>query len=235
MPSIDGSGSITVIAVTFQLSEDGSTTELITAATEKLSEIATPGTITTTGALDFAALIDHVQTTPLFQYTGSLTTPPCAEGLTFLVTQQPLPLNVVAFNAMKSVIKFNSRFTQNKLGEENLLVVGAGTLGCNTSGGGDDVEDVSSTTAAAETKTTKTPATTSSLVAHPVPTTTCTRKAVVTPSPATRHPKGITRPVSTPTATQRRDTYSQFLSRSSRFADRSPTAVSSPLVLECSK
>ncbi|KAF8425241.1 hypothetical protein EV426DRAFT_531984, partial [Tirmania nivea] len=101
------------------------TTELLMAITEKLSDITTPDIITETGALDFAALIDHVQTTSIsvHQYTCSLTTPPCAEGLTFLVTKQPLLINVVTFIFMKSVIKFNSRFTQKILGETNLLEV----------------------------------------------------------------------------------------------------------------
>ena len=85
----------------------------------------TPGTRTKTGALDFTEVINHVATTPLFQYTGSLTTPPCAEGLTFLVTEVPLPLNVATFNKIKNVIKFNARFTQNTLGQTNLLQVAA--------------------------------------------------------------------------------------------------------------
>ncbi|THV01079.1 carbonic anhydrase [Dendrothele bispora CBS 962.96] len=83
-------GSIAVIAVPFQLTEDGSTTELLTAVTENLGDIETPGTATKTGALDFQQLIETIQTTPLFQYSGSLTTPPCAEGLTFLVVSEPV-------------------------------------------------------------------------------------------------------------------------------------------------
>lgn len=187
--SIDGSGGIAVIAVTFQLSEDGSTTELLTAVTEKLSEIATPGTVTETGALDFTALIDHIQTTPLFQYTGSLTTPPCAEGLTFLVTKEPLPLNVATFNSIKSVIKFNSRFTQNTLGEANLLEVGAGNLGCAVEGG-DKVEDViASKTLAHEATTIEAPiaSATTTAMAHPAPVTTTAEAAVSSPA-ATEHP-----------------------------------------------
>jgi hypothetical protein len=70
-------------------------------------------------------LIEHLQTTPLLQYTGSLTTPPCAEGLTFLVAQQPLDLGVETYNAIKAVVKFNSRYTQAALGTENLLAVSA--------------------------------------------------------------------------------------------------------------
>ncbi|KAK7065083.1 alpha carbonic anhydrase [Favolaschia claudopus] len=70
--------SIAVIAVPFQLTEDGSTTEILTSVIENLDKIKEPGTRTNTGKLDFAPLIDAIQKGPLFQYTGSLTTPPCA-------------------------------------------------------------------------------------------------------------------------------------------------------------
>lgn len=118
-------GTIAVIALPFQLSEDGTTTALLTSVIENLAQVKEPGTRTTTGALDFAEVINKIQTTPLFQYTGSLTTPPCAEGLTFLVLSEPLPIDVKSFNAIKSVIKFNARYTQNTLGQENLLDVSA--------------------------------------------------------------------------------------------------------------
>jgi len=58
-----------------------------------------------------------------FSYSGSLTTPPCSEGVTFLIATEPLAMGVDTFNAMKKVVKFNSRFAQNSLGEQNLLQV----------------------------------------------------------------------------------------------------------------
>lgn len=114
-------GSIAVIALPFQLTEDNSTLELLTAVTENIEAIRVPGTVGRTGALDFTEITEIIQTTPLFQYTGSLTTPPCAEGLTFLVLEQPLPLNVATYNKIKSIIKFNARYTQNTSGQDNFL------------------------------------------------------------------------------------------------------------------
>jgi carbonic anhydrase len=118
-------GTIAVIAIPFQLTEDGSTTELLTAVIENIDDVREPGSVTKTGALNFEELIKAVETKPLFQYTGSLTTPPCAEGLIFLVLEEPLPINVKTFNTLKSVIKFNARYSQNSLGETNLLDVAA--------------------------------------------------------------------------------------------------------------
>jgi carbonic anhydrase len=115
--------SIAVIAIPFQLTEDNQTTELLTSVIANIDKVEKPGTVTKTGALKFGPLINVLQTKPLFQYTGSLTTPPCAEGLTFLVLEEPLPLNVATYNKIKKVIKFNSRYVQNQLGKQNLLSI----------------------------------------------------------------------------------------------------------------
>ena len=55
-------------------------------------------------------------------------TPPCTEGVLFLIMRKPLPLDVATYNALKSVMRFNSRYTQNGLGQPNLLVVAANDL-----------------------------------------------------------------------------------------------------------
>ncbi|EEB90016.1 hypothetical protein MPER_11835, partial [Moniliophthora perniciosa FA553] len=78
-------GSIAVIAVPFQLTEDGSTTELLTSVIENIDDVKEPGSVTKTGALTFEELVYAIQTKPLFLYTGSLTTPPCEKGLKYLV------------------------------------------------------------------------------------------------------------------------------------------------------
>ena len=67
--------------------------------------------------------MDVISKQALHTYEGSLTTPPCAEGLKFFVTSQQLPLNVATFNQIKAVVGFNARFTQNTVGAENLLTL----------------------------------------------------------------------------------------------------------------
>ena len=44
----------------------------------------------------------------------------------FLIPAEQIPITVAQFNAMKQVMKFNSRYTQNELGEVNLLRVASG-------------------------------------------------------------------------------------------------------------
>ena len=84
-------------------------------------QITTPGTQTKTGPLEFEEIIANIARGKLYQYTGSLTTPPCTEGVQWLVLATPQPLNVDSYNALKKVLKFNARYTQNTLGQTNVL------------------------------------------------------------------------------------------------------------------
>ncbi|KAF8848927.1 carbonic anhydrase [Acephala macrosclerotiorum] len=121
--------TLAVVSVLFSLSAQANapSTPLLLELTPSLSAIFTPGSITTTAPLKFTELISSISSQALHTYNGSLTTPPCKEGLEFFITSQPLELDVLSFNTFKAVLGFNSRFTQNTVGQANLLAASAAT------------------------------------------------------------------------------------------------------------
>lgn len=86
-----------------------------------VADIPNPGDVTTTSGLDFSELQVFLSSTQVYRYDGSLTTPPCDEGIVWNVVADPLFIDVATFRSIKSVVKFNSRYTQNAPGETNLL------------------------------------------------------------------------------------------------------------------
>jgi carbonic anhydrase len=69
----------------------------------------------------FHQLSSVIELTFHHRYSGSLTTPPCSEGVTWLVATQKLKISPAALRRVVNVVKFNSRITQNALGEPNIL------------------------------------------------------------------------------------------------------------------
>jgi carbonic anhydrase len=114
---------LAVVALMFQVSE-GESASIIRSLAASVPAIATPGTkVAIPGGIDFTDVLAQIQSSNVLQYTGSLTTPPCAEGVEFLIVQDPLAISVADFNSIKSVVKFNARFIQNQLGQVNMLEV----------------------------------------------------------------------------------------------------------------
>jgi len=116
---------LAVIALMFQVSASDSD-PIIAGLSSSLDAIATPGTKTSIeDGLDFSGVLSKIESSDILQYSGSLTTPPCAEGVTFLIVKDPLDVAVADYNAIKNIVKFNSRFIQNTLGGDNMLTIGA--------------------------------------------------------------------------------------------------------------
>ncbi|CAG9982881.1 unnamed protein product [Clonostachys byssicola] len=110
--------SIAVVAFVIGL---GPANSLLTSVFENAAEAATPGEATHTGPLVFTDLEGHFSSNNVFEYSGSLTTPPCSEDVLWYVSAEPLTVDQDTYIKVKKIMKFNSRYTQNVPGGTNLL------------------------------------------------------------------------------------------------------------------
>jgi carbonic anhydrase len=111
-----------------QLSEDGSADELLQSVLREVNRIPNSNDKTDIGPLRFGSIIGNFSSNISYRYRGSKTTPPCTPGVIFLIPGITLPLDVTTYNMAKKVIRFNSRYTQNKPNKPNLLVLASSAL-----------------------------------------------------------------------------------------------------------
>ncbi|RAH70554.1 carbonic anhydrase, partial [Aspergillus aculeatinus CBS 121060] len=124
----DATNRIAVVGLVFQLSETRDCNSLFSCVFADVEAISEPGSATEIESLDFSDLTQHLQGHNVYTYGGSLTTPPCSEGVSCFVSAEPLSLEVQHYNHVKRLIRFNSRYTQNVPGDENLSEMAAREL-----------------------------------------------------------------------------------------------------------
>ena len=125
-------GSLAVVGFLIDVgypNQTGAAGALLRSVFSHIDEISEPGTATETGALEFCALEEHVAASEVFTYSGSLTTPPCSEGVSWFVVREPLYVDLDVYQGVKEVVRFNARYTQNQPGGVNLLENAAVVLG----------------------------------------------------------------------------------------------------------
>ncbi|KAF3019424.1 hypothetical protein E8E14_013050 [Neopestalotiopsis sp. 37M] len=116
-----GAPSFTIMASSALPETEAVLSPMLETVFAKVEEVAAPGSKVTTGPLVFSEYVAAIMSGGFQSYSGSLTTPPCSEGVNWLVATQKLKVSAAAVRRVSSVVKFNSRITQNLLGEPNIL------------------------------------------------------------------------------------------------------------------
>lgn len=102
---------------------------LLSTVLAEVGKISKPGTKTETPPLVMSELVSTIKAGSFQSYSGSLTTPPCTEGVRWLVSTQSLSISMENFIAARNVIGFNARFAQNVPGQTNLAALAATAAG----------------------------------------------------------------------------------------------------------
>ncbi|KAG5462343.1 MAG: alpha carbonic anhydrase [Olpidium bornovanus] len=114
-------GTISVLGVFFEISENPQPNALLSALTAKVALSSPPSFssgLPLNGApatvdVDFDSIVQGTNLlTGFHSYTGSLTTPPCTTGVLWNVMDTPIPMSVAEALAIRNEIGFSARFTQ---------------------------------------------------------------------------------------------------------------------------
>ncbi|GBC04049.1 hypothetical protein RclHR1_05490012 [Rhizophagus clarus] len=110
------SEKISVVAVLYNAGEEDSA--FMTPIIDNLPK--QPGNTTSIDKVKLANLLKDIKgVTKAYTYSGSLTTPPCTEGVTWYVNKEPQKISFKQFSQLRETIGFNSRFTQLREGINN--------------------------------------------------------------------------------------------------------------------
>lgn len=110
----DDAGAVTVVGVLLRVGGDDAALDpylaALPAATDASTELA---------SFDTAALLPAHHGS--YRYTGSLTTPPCTEGVTWVVLAEPVEVSPAQLDAFRHVVSTNNRPVQDRGGRTLLL------------------------------------------------------------------------------------------------------------------
>ncbi|KAM5341381.1 hypothetical protein ACJ41O_014412 [Fusarium nematophilum] len=102
---------------------DAVPSDLLETVLGSVHKICTPGSTTHTKPLVMSEMVDLLKSGSFRSYSGSLTTPPCSEGVKWMVSTKKVSISTGTYLKARDVLHYNARYPQNVPGEENLLVL----------------------------------------------------------------------------------------------------------------
>jgi carbonic anhydrase len=88
--------------------------DVLEKALKGVAGLGRKGDHTAVEPLEFHALLEHLKDAEVYRYAGSLTTPPCSEGVSWLLSSNPLHIAPSTWIALKSIMGFNARPVQGR-------------------------------------------------------------------------------------------------------------------------
>lgn len=115
-------GSVAVVGFVVEVAGPLDTpSSVLDSVFQNVDDISEPDTTGLTAGLDFGPLVSHIAASEVYQYDGSLTTPPCTEQVAWNVVGNPLFIDVETYRKVKGIVGFNARYSQNTLNDVNLI------------------------------------------------------------------------------------------------------------------
>jgi len=105
------SGDLLVVGVFFETEAESETNEWLSQFWEYFSD--EEGEEEHDVDIDFNDFVNELDIDDYWTYSGSLTTPPCTEGVTFVILKETQKLTPEEVTALNTAVRYNSRYTQD--------------------------------------------------------------------------------------------------------------------------
>ncbi|KAF3912447.1 Nectarin-2 [Dactylellina cionopaga] len=112
---------LAVVGLFIDTSENNVSDPLMSRLATLLQSIENPGDTVVATHVPLSGVRTGITNAKKFTYPGSLTTPPCSEGVTWYVSNTVLDISVSDYKAFKRVLGYNSRNLQADTGKQNVV------------------------------------------------------------------------------------------------------------------
>ncbi|EWC48014.1 hypothetical protein DRE_02593 [Drechslerella stenobrocha 248] len=112
---------LAVVGIFIDTRDDNVSDPMMSRLATLLQSIEKPGETVIATHVPLQGVRTAITSAKKFTYPGSLTTPPCSEGVTWYVSNTILGVSVSDYKAFKSVLGYNSRNLQADPGKQNVV------------------------------------------------------------------------------------------------------------------